>query len=304
MTDHSALIRDIRSALPGVELLEQEPLSKHCSFRIGGPAAVLLAPKSAEELIALCRLLRDRGVEPFLLGNGTNILFPDGGLDRVVVKTCPNLGRIQREENALTAEAGATLARLAAAAQSAGLTGLEFAHGIPGSVGGGVVMNAGAYGGELKDVVTATEYLDEAMEVRTLRGAEHEFSYRHSAFSDRPGIVLRVRAALAPGDPAAITARMRELSDKRRGSQPLDLPSAGSTFKRPAGGYAAALIDEAGLKGFSVGGAMVSPKHTGFVVNTGGATAEDVLCLIGRIQTTVYGRTGIALEPEVRIVKE
>ena len=304
--DHlSALIRDLRAAFPGLDLRENEPLSKHSSFRIGGPAALLLAPASGSELADLCRFLRDRGADPFLLGNGTNLLFPDAGLDKVVVKTCPGVGRIERRDACLTAEAGTTLAQLAAAAQSAGLAGLEFAHGIPGSVGGGVVMNAGAYGGELRDVVAETEYLDgESLERRVLRGGEHDFAYRHSFFSENPGIVLRTTVRLAPGDPAAIAARMRELADKRRASQPLDMPSAGSTFKRPAGGFAAALIDEAGLKGAAVGGAMVSPKHAGFVVNAGSATAEDVLRLIDHIQAVVFGRTGIALEPEVRIVRE
>ena len=304
--DHlSALIRDLRAAFPGLDLRENEPLSKHSSFRIGGPAALLLAPASAGELAGLCRFLRARGADPFLLGNGTNLLFPDAGLDKVVVQTCPGVGRIERRDESLTAEAGATLAQLASVAQSAGLAGLEFAHGIPGSVGGGVVMNAGAYGGELKDVVAETEYLDGvSLERRVLQGGEHEFSYRHSVFSDRPGVVLRTTVRLVPGDPAAIAARMRELADKRRASQPLDMPSAGSTFKRPTGGFAAALIDEAGLKGTAVGGAMVSPKHAGFVVNTGGATADDVLRLIEHIQSVVFERTGILLEPEVRLVRE
>ena len=300
---YSHLIADLRAAFPTLDVRENEPLARHCSFRIGGPAAVMLLPGSVDELAGLCPWLRTRGEAPLLLGNGTNMLFPDEGLDRIVVKTVPGADSVSVDGTRVIAGAGATLAHTAAEALAAGLTGLEFAHGIPGSVGGGVLMNAGAYGGELKDVVVETEYLDDAMERRVLRGAEHDFSYRHSFFSDRGGVVLRAVFSLTPGDPGAIAGRMRELADKRRSSQPLDMPSAGSTFKRPVGGYAAALIDEAGLKGFSVGGAQVSPKHAGFVVNTGGATCGDVLRLIEHIQKTVLDRSGIALEPEVRIIR-
>ena len=303
MTNLSTLLRDIRADFPALSLRENEPLSRHCSFRIGGPAAAMLLPSRADELAAVCQWLGDKGVKPFILGNGTNLLFSDAGLDRVVVKTAPGAGSISVRGDSVAAEAGATLARAASEALAAGLTGLEFAHGIPGSVGGGVVMNAGAYGGELKDVVAETEYLDENLCLRTLRGPEHDFSYRHSFFSEREGVVLRTVFSLTPGDPAAISARMRELAEKRRSSQPLEMPSAGSTFKRPTGGYAAALIDEAGLKGFAVGGAQVSPKHAGFVVNTGGATCSDVLRLIEHIQKTVLDRSGILLEPEVRIIE-
>ena len=301
---YTSLIHDIRAAFPALDLREDEPLSRHTSFRIGGPADLMLLPGSAEELEAVCRFLAARGERPFLLGNGTNLLFSDHGLRRVALKTSPGAGSVRIDGNRVTAEAGATLAHTASAALGAGLSGLEFAHGIPGSVGGGVVMNAGAYGGELRDVVVETDYLDANMETRTLRGGEHDFSYRHSFFSDHPGFVLRAVFSLAPGDPEAIADRMRELADKRRASQPLDMPSAGSTFKRPEGGFAAALIDEAGLKGFSIGGAQVSPKHAGFVVNTGGATADDVLRLIDHIRETVLARSGILLEPEVRIIGE
>lgn len=298
----SSLKSDIRSLLPSLELREDEPLSRHCSFRIGGPAALLALPASPEELTALCTLLKEKGHRPFIMGNGTNLLFPDEGLDRVVIKLCPNLSGITVAGHTITAGAGATLSRVATAAMNAGLTGLEFAHGIPGSVGGGVVMNAGAYGGELKDCVTATDYLDENLALRTLTGDEHEFSYRHSILSGKDWIVVRSVFTLTSGDREAIAARMQELAAKRRDSQPLDMPSAGSTFKRPVGGFAAALIDEAGLKGYAVGGAQVSPKHAGFVVNTGSATCEDVLRLMEHIQNTVRSRSGIELEPEVRII--
>ena len=301
--DLSSLKKDIQAALPGLDLREHEPLSRHSSFRIGGPAALLAMPASAEELMALSSLLKEKGEKPFLMGNGTNLLFPDDGLDRIVIKTCPNMSNITVSENTVSADAGATLARVASCALNAGLSGLEFAHGIPGSVGGGVVMNAGAYGGELKDVVTATEYLDEELNRGILHGEEHLFSYRHSILEDKNWIVLRSEFSLAPGSRDTIAARMQELAQKRRTSQPLDMPSAGSTFKRPVGGYAAALIDEAGLKGFSIGGAQVSPKHAGFVVNTGSATCSDVLRLMEHIQNTVLTNSGIQLEPEVRIIR-
>ena len=301
--DYTNLIRDIKSALPGIDLRQEEPMAAHCSFRIGGPAAVMALPRSGQELAALCQLLRRAGVKPLLLGNGTNILPPDGRLDRLVVVTCPAVGAVTVSGREVTADCGATLASAASAAAQAGLTGLEFAHGIPGSVGGGVVMNAGAYGGELKDAVVRTDYLDEQLALRTVSGPEHDFSYRHSVFSHRETVILRTVFSLTPGEPDAILARMRELAAKRRASQPLELPSAGSTFKRPAGGYAAALIDQAGLRGYAVGGAMVSEKHAGFVVNTGRATAADVRRLIEHIQQTVLARSGIELEPEVLVLE-
>ncbi len=259
-------------------------------------------PGNTGELAALCRLLHRLGVSPRIMGNGTNLLFPDEGLDAVVIKTagCCEIGT---DHGAVTAACGASLAKTAAQAQAAGLAGLEFAHGIPGSVGGGAVMNAGAYGGELKDVLARTEYLDGDMNEKVLCGAEQELSYRHSFFSDRPGVVLRCVFVLSPDEPERIARRMRELAEKRRASQPLDMPSAGSVFKRPESGYAAALIEEAGLKGCAVGGAQVSPKHAGFIVNTGSATCGDVLALMEHIQKTVFDRSGVMLEPEIRIIR-
>ena len=288
--------------MPGLELRQEEPMADHCSFRVGGPAAAMALPRSAEELEGLCVLLRRAGVRPLLIGNGTNILPPDGRLDRFVVASCPGVGQVTVEGNAVTADCGATLSAAALAAADAGLTGLEFAQGIPGSVGGGVVMNAGAYGGELKDTVTETVYLDEELLRRSVRGAEHDFAYRHSVFSGRETVILRTTFSLSPDDRETIRARMRDLAARRRASQPLDVPSAGSTFKRPVGGYASALIDQAGLKGFAVGGAMVSEKHAGFVVNAGGATCADILRLMEHIQRTVLARSGVALEPEVLIL--
>ncbi len=298
-----ALYKDIKTALPGLDLRRDEPMSRRCSFRIGGPAALLALPRGEEELLALCRLLREKGEAPFIMGNGTNLLVADEGLEQIVIQCAEGLSAVRVEGTAVYAEAGATLAQTASAALQAGLGGMEFAAGIPGSLGGAVSMNAGAYGGEMKDIVWQTRYLDENLALRTVTGEDHAFAYRHSAFSDTGALILSTVLSLSPGNKEDISARMKELAAKRRASQPLELPSAGSTFKRPVGGYAAALIDEAGLKGFSIGGAQVSAKHAGFVVNAGGATCQDVLRLMEHIQNTVYARSGILLEPEVKLVK-
>ena len=301
--DH--LISRIHAELPELLILENEPMSKHTSFRIGGPVRALVQPQSAAEVAAVCRLLRDAGVKPLILGNGTNLLVTDAPLNRVAVQFGERMSAIVPEgEDGLRAECGVTLARLALEAQRLGLAGLEFAHGIPGSLGGGVSMDAGAYGGELKDVVVSTRYLDEDLNLRECVGAEHDFAYRHSRFSDTDCVILESTVRLTPDDPAAIMERMMTLREKRRASQPLEMPSAGSTFKRPVGGYAAALIDQAGLKGYAIGGAQVSEKHGGFVINRGGATFDDVLRLIEHIRETVYRNSGITLETEVKIIRE
>lgn len=298
------LINEIRTALPALRLLEREPMSAHCSFRIGGPVRGMALPSSAEETAALCSRLRRAEVSPLVIGNGTNLLVSDGELDLFVLKMDEGMAGVTPSgECGLRAGCGVPLARLAQRAQSLGLSGLEFAHGIPGTLGGAVSMNAGAYGGEIKDVTRATRYLDADGALGEKRGSEQGFAYRHSAFSDTGDIILESDLTLTPGDPAEIQERMRGLSEKRRASQPLDVPSAGSTFKRPAGGFAAALIDEAGLKGFTVGGAQVSPKHAGFVVNRGGASFDDVLRLMDYIQEAVFRNTGILLEPEVKIIR-
>ena len=301
-TELSALLRELRSRCPELPVLEQEPMAKHCSFRIGGPCDAMLLPGSLTELETVCRLLAEGGERPFLMGNGTNLLVTDGPFHHVVVRLGERFAAADSPgEGTLRAQAGITLAQLASEAARRGLRGLEFAHGIPGTLGGAVSMNAGAYGGEMKDVVASVVYLDEDLSFHET--ADAAFSYRHSRFSDTDCVVAEATVRLAEDDPAAIRERMRALMERRRASQPLDLPSAGSTFKRPAGGYAAALIDQAGLKGFSVGGAQVSEKHAGFVVNRGGATFEDVLRLMEHIQETVLRTSGIALEPEVKILK-
>lgn len=299
----SAVIRQIAKEMPELELLREEPMARHCSFRIGGPAAALARPRGQEELEVLCQLLAALETEPLVMGNGTNLLFADGPLEYFIIQLGEGLSEIHRlEDGRVYAEAGVTLARLANTAADWGLAGLEFAHGIPGTLGGAVAMNAGAYGGEMKDVVVSTDFLDSDRERFSLAGEEQGFAYRRSVFSDTDAILLGSTLRLAPGEPEEIRARMRELAEKRRASQPLELPSAGSTFKRPATGYAAALIDQCGLKGYRVGDAMVSEKHAGFVVNAGGASCEDVLAVMEHIRETVLREAGVELEPEVKII--
>ncbi len=292
----------LRAMCPDAAFAENEPLSAHTSFRIGGPAALMAFPKNEDELAVLLRAASQCGVKPRILGAGTNVLAPDEGLDGLVIctKDCL-LGLRALEGGRIEAMAGETLAHAAVFARGQSLTGLEFAHGIPGTVGGGVYMNAGAYGGEIAQVAEETTVLMADGTRRVLRGAEQAFAYRTSAFERMECIIVKTVFALRPGDADEIGARMRELMGKRRASQPLELPSAGSTFKRPAGAYAGALIEASGLKGRGVGGAEVSRKHAGFVVNRGGATARDVLETIKLVQETVYADSGFRLEPEVRI---
>ena len=302
-TELRSFLREARSRRPELTILENEPMSRHCSFRIGGACDAMLLPSSIEDVEAVCALLAECGEKPFLMGNGTNLLVTDAPLHRIVLRMGEDFSRIDPVNGtALRAESGATLSRLALFAAARGLAGLEFAHGIPGTLGGAVSMNAGAYGGEMKDVVTSVTYLDKDLSLRETDDAG--FSYRRSRFSDTDCIVLGAKISLHEDDPDAIRERMRSLAERRRSSQPLDMPSAGSTFKRPAVGYAAALIDEAGLKGYTVGGAQVSEKHAGFVVNRGVACFDDVLRLIEHIQSEVYRVSGIELEPEVKIIRE
>lgn len=296
-------ITDIDDNMPEVEILENEKMSEHCSFKIGGPVKAFVAPKNIWDMSKVFYYLHMNNVYPFMLGKGTNILIPDEGLDICVVST-ENLQelRIGKDENTIYADAGVSLARVAQFAQQNGLAGLEFASGIPGSVGGGTLMNAGAYGGEMKDVIDSVVvyYLPDQM-LCECKGEDCGFSYRHSNFEKVNCAILSVVFKLTPDDPQAILQRMNEMNDKRRKSQPLDMPSAGSAFKRPVGGYAAALIEQSGLKGYSVGGAQVSEKHSGFVVNKGGATYDDVIGLMDHIRHKVYEDTQITLEPEIRI---
>jgi len=290
--------------LPDMAYEKAVPLRRYTSFRIGGAARRMAFPRSGEELILLVSRAQELGARPFVLGNGTNVLFPDEGVERLVIST-REMNRVCRgeNENEIIAECGASMANTAVFAQKAGLSGLEFAHGIPGSVGGGVTMNAGAYGGELAQVIGSVTVLFPDEGIRTLSGGEMSFSYRHSLLTERPeAVVLRVAFRLQPGKPEEIRAKMDELMARRKASQPLEYPSAGSTFKRPEGYYAAALIDQCGLKGLTVGGAQVSEKHAGFVINRGGATCADVTALMAEIQRRVKAQTGVELEPEVRVI--
>ena len=303
MAWYTALDKMIGDYLPDLEWVCDEPMAKHTSFRIGGPARRMAFPKTREQLVVLAGLLQEAGIEPLLLGNGTNLLVADEGLDTVVVNTSAQLSRVEQTgECELTADAGVSLCQLALFAWKQGLAGLAFAHGIPGTLGGGVVMNAGAYGGELKDVIADVTALYPDG-VRTLTADEMGFSYRHSVVSSGEGIVLGAKLKLEPGDPNAIKAKMDELMARRKASQPLEFPSAGSTFKRPPGHYAGPLIESCGLKGARIGGAEVSCKHAGFVVNAGGATCADVLALMEKVQKTVFDTYGVLLEPEVKIVR-
>ena len=294
--------RNITAFLPEIELRFNEPMSQHTSFRIGGPAEVMAFPKNKEELARILKAsaLLDR--KPAILGAGTNVLAPDAGLPGLVIclKDCLD-GMEQLDETRIRVMAGVTMSRAAVFAANLGLAGLEFAHGIPGSVGGGVYMNAGAYGGEICQVCQEVEVMDRAGNIRVLSNDEMRFSYRHSVLEDTGDIVIRADFCLTKDNSEDIKKRMKELIGKRSASQPLDLPSAGSAFKRPVGGYAAALIEQAGLKGFQVGGAAISAKHAGFAVNTGDATAEDVKSLLWQVSDKVFEQTGIRLEPEVRI---
>ena len=285
-----------------MELRFNESMAKHTSFRIGGAAEVMAFPKSREELAELLKQSALLDTNFAILGAGTNVLAPDEGIPGLVICLKDALNGMERlDDTRIRVMAGVTMTRAAVFAAGLGLSGLEFAHGIPGTVGGGVFMNAGAYGGELCQVIESVEVMDYSGRIRILSGDQMGFSYRHSRLEEEPGIVVSAIFALIPKPEEEIRAYMKELMGKRSASQPLDLPSAGSAFKRPVGGFAAALIDQAGLKGFSVGGAAISTKHAGFAVNLGGATAADVKTLLQQVSDKVYAHSGIRIEPEVRI---
>lgn len=302
MTEMTNFQREISRLLPNIKLLFDEPMAKHTSFRIGGPAEVMAFPENADQLAEILKVSTVLDIKPAIIGAGTNILAPDAGLPGLTVCIKDNLSAVEMvDDTHIRASAGATMTKAAVFAANAGLSGLEFAHGIPGSVGGGVYMNAGAYGGEIKDVLASAEVMTYDGKLHTYTAEEMAFSYRHSRLEEQPGIVLSAVFTLTPKPADQIRGYMQELAAKRKASQPLDKPSAGSAFKRPVGGYAAALIDQAGLKGYRVGGAAISEKHAGFAVNLGDATAEDVKTLLRQVSQKVYEKSGIRLEPEVRI---
>lgn len=290
--------------LEKIPVLWDEPMKNHTSFKIGGPAAALCAPKDRQQLRELVGFVQREGVDSWYIGNGSNLLVSDAGLNGIAILLDSGFdGEIEVDGTVLLAPAGKKLSAVCAAACAAGLTGLEFAYGIPGSVGGAVYMNAGAYGGEMKDRLLWVEYLAPTGEIVRLEGEQMGLSYRHSRFMEegmQGSCIVRAAFGLQRGEKAAIQSEMERILNQRRQKQPLEYPSAGSTFKRPQGAFAAQLIDECGLKGFTVGGAQVSEKHAGFVINTGKATCADVLELTRQVRECVQEKTGYLLELEVR----
>lgn len=298
----SELTASIRRCLPAFSVRENEPLAKHTSFRIGGPARLMVFPQNAEELAEVLRSATNCGVTPWILGAGTNLLAPDEGIDGLVICLKDTfMGLRLLDATTVEAMSGMSLAQTAMFAARNRLSGMEALHGIPGSVGGGVFMNAGAYGTELKDVAVRTEFMHPNGETQWFEGDVQGFAYRTSVFQQMPGVIVRTQFSLQGGDEAEIRKKIRELNDRRRASQPLEKPSAGSVFRRPEGHFAGALIEQAGLKGLRIGDAQVSEKHAGFIVNLGHATAREVLELIASVQEKVYAHSGVRLEPEVRL---
>lgn len=287
-------------------MLVEEPMSRHTSFRIGGPARALVIVNNEEELASVLKLMNEEQAEHILVGNGSNFLVSDEGYPGIVIKLGGDFESVARDEkdNLLVTAGGAKLlSAVSTFLVEQGLAGFEFASGIPGSVGGAMFMNAGAYGGEMKDIVETVRLMTpDGSEIFERSNEEMAFGYRSSAIQEDGSIVLSASFRLSEDDSAEITARVLELQQKRNSKQPVNYPSAGSTFKRPAGGYAAALIDEAGLRGYRVGDAMVSDKHTGFVVNVGSASCEDVLSVMRHVREVVKEKSGIELEPEVRLI--
>lgn len=300
----NALIGRLREAgFANEQLHEREPMSRHTTMKVGGPADLLVEPDGEAQLLAALEIAREMGVPVLTLCGGSNLIVRDGGVRGLAVKLADRFARLEKRGNRIHAQAGARLKAVAMLAQREGLAGFEFAAGIPGSVGGAVLMNAGAYGGEIVDVLISGRVLSGGA-VAEYDNRDFEFSYRNSRVMREGGVVLSAVFELKPGDPEAIEEKMRDLAARRRDKQPLHLPSAGSTFKRPEGHFAAALIEQAGLKGLTVGGAMVSTKHAGFVVNAGDATARDVIELIELVREKVHAHSGVLLAPEVRIVGE
>ncbi len=299
----ATVVKALENFLPAENIALNEPMSKHTTFRIGGNADCLLQIESAEQLSKVKNYLGKLEMPYFVLGNGSNLLVNDEGYRGVILAVAEKMSEVTVEGNTLIAQAGAPMSKIARVALENGLTGFEFASGIPGTIGGGVVMNAGAYDGELKQVVTYVKVVDAEGNVLQLDNEDMEFGYRTSAIKHSEFTAVEVGIALQPGEKETIKARMDELAAKRREKQPLEFPSAGSTFKRPAGHFAGALIMNAGLRGYQIGGAQVSEKHCGFVINKGGATAADVEAVIAHVQSEVKDKFGVDLEPEVIVLK-
>ena len=289
----------------GCQAQRDVPMSKYTTFRIGGNAAVMLTPTTDEQLASIIKKCKEENIKPFIIGNGSNMLISDNGLDTVVINMCRPDPKIELVNgDTVVCDAGATMSKVCNFALENGLTGLEFAFGIPGSAGGAAYMNAGAYGGEMKDVLVECRHIDLDGNPGSLKGDELGLAYRTSAYEHNGFIITTLVMKLSKGNKDEIRAKMQELLQRRKDKQPLEYPSAGSTFKRPEGYFAGALIEECGLKGYSVGGAQVSEKHAGFVINKGSATAKDVLDLIKYIQDKVLSEKGVMLEPEVRLIEE
>lgn len=293
----------ITSLIQKEKIFKDEPMINHTSFRTGGRAKYFVMPSSFDEILNLTKALREENKSFIVIGNGSNLLVSDKGFDGTIIAIGKNLSDISVSGDRINAMAGALLSRISSVALKNSLTGFEFASGIPGSLGGAVVMNAGAYGGEIKDVVESTTYINKDGQIETCTGEEHMFGYRKSRFT-KDDIILSSVIKLSKGNSDEIKALCDELNLRRREKQPIEYPSAGSTFKRPEGYFAAKLIDDAGLRGLSVGGAQVSKKHTGFVINYQKATSEDVFMLMKKIKEAVFEKFGVVLEPEVRFVGE
>jgi len=296
------LTEELTELLGNDRVLTNEPMSRHTTFRIGGPADLFLLPNTIEEIKKI-REICIREQEPyFILGNGSNLLVSDSGFRGVIIQTYRNLAQIQVEGDCIRAQAGTLLSGIAQAARAASLTGFEFAAGIPGTLGGAVVMNAGAYGGEMKDVLKEATVLDGEGQIRRIPVQELAMGYRTSVIKEAGYTVLEAVISLKKGDPEQIRETMKDLAQRRISKQPLEYPSAGSTFKRPEGYFAGKLIMDSGLRGYTHGGAQVSEKHCGFVINAGGATAKDVCELMEHVQDTVYEKYNVKLEPEVKFL--
>ena len=296
-------LEEIRAALPELVVYQQEPMKKHTTFRVGGPADLYVCPKK-QELPVILGLAKKKGHAVTVIGNGSNLLVGDKGIRGLVIEVGAQMNAVEVQGNILRAQAGALLSQVAAKAAAAGLGGMEFAAGIPGSVGGAVVMNAGAYGGEMKDIIEKVYVLDENGAQLELDRDALDLGYRHSCIPEKKYIVTKVVLELVPRNEAEIRSEMKELNEKRAEKQPLQYPSAGSTFKRPEGYFAGKLIMDAGLRGYQVGGAQVSEKHCGFVINKGDATAADICQLMRDVSDKVQAQFGVVLEPEVKMIGE
>lgn len=298
------IVKELGEKLPHLRMTQGEELKKHCTFKIGGPADLFIEPSSDEELILSLKILKEHSLRTFIMGRASNLLFSEKGYRGAMIRLAENYSFTKVEGREIVAKSGTSLAELANIAMEHALAGLEFASGIPGSVGGAVTMNAGAYGGEMKDVVSSVKVLDEKGDIIELKAEELDFSYRNSLIQKKDYILLEARFQLEEGLKEEIKARMDDYNSRRRDKQPLNLPSCGSTFKRPKEGYAAAMIEESNLKGLKFGGARVSDKHAGFIVNEDGASFADILNLIEIVKKTVFDAKGVLLETEMKIIGE